>query len=421
MNTDKLKNAFKQIAFVRDYSSLILPLAVTILAIIILLLTPVLLGGKLQEQINQKSISMARRVESLSKDPVSAEQWKIEKKYQLEHQNDANEIKKLVEQTTQRELLSYKIFPEPQERSSFIFEKFGQNYCSALEKLLDKINAAGCPTETELKQHLPGFSTSSKSDPEKKSDEETKMIKDAVCKRRAESSLVYATPAVLSGYSSWKDYQYPSIEQAVEDCWFSQLAYWIIEDVINTIGKLNGNYNNVIGAPVKRVLAVKFSGKNGDSSGDSIRIPEDDRPKYVYDDDDMLTKENKSLTARVTPRTDFQDVQFQLDVVHFNVIILIDARFVLPFIQELCSEKEHTFSGYPIGRELQNKQKYKHNQITVLESSLQSIKPQENGAYDNYRYGEDPIVELNLICEYVFVKKAYEKIKPPSVGTMTQR
>ena len=32
-----------------------------------------------------------------------------------------------------------------------------------------------------------------------------------------------------------------------------------------------------------------------------------------------------------------------------------------------------------------------------------------------YRYGDDAVVRLDLICEYIFNKNGYEKIKPESV------
>jgi hypothetical protein len=34
-----------------------------------------------------------------------------------------------------------------------------------------------------------------------------------------------------------------------------------------------------------------------------------------------------------------------------------------------------------------------------------------------YRYGDDNVVELDLVCEYIFNTKGYEPIKPESVKT----
>ena len=78
-------------------------------------------------------------------------------------------------------------------------------------------------------------------------------------------------------------------------------------------------------------------------------------------------------------------------------------------MQELCSAKEHKFRGFS-GTE--QEQTFKHNQITVLETKFKSIEDQPYSLYD---YGEDPVVELDLICEYIFNKKGYEEIKPETV------
>jgi hypothetical protein len=78
-------------------------------------------------------------------------------------------------------------------------------------------------------------------------------------------------------------------------------------------------------------------------------------------------------------------------------------------MQELCSAKEHKFRGFA-GDEPE--QTFKHNQITILENKFRSI---DEEPYSLYRYGEDAVVELDLICEYMFNRKGYEEIKPETV------
>ncbi len=102
----------------------------------------------------------------------------------------------------------------------------------------------------------------------------------------------------------------------------------------------------------------------------------------------------------------------KIDVVHFSVSAVVRANDVLKFMSALSSEKEHVFAGYkgelaPV--------KYKHNQITVLESS---IAPVDRNSAENkrYYYGPDAIVQIDLICEYVFNRQGYDPIKPQSVA-----
>jgi hypothetical protein len=85
---------------------------------------------------------------------------------------------------------------------------------------------------------------------------------------------------------------------------------------------------------------------------------------------------------------------------------------VVPFIQELCSEKPHKFRGM-YGK--QPEQTFVHNQISILESSVAPLD-KENFVHDMYRYGDLPVVELDLLCEYVFDKAPFfEKIKPQQI------
>jgi hypothetical protein len=102
----------------------------------------------------------------------------------------------------------------------------------------------------------------------------------------------------------------------------------------------------------------------------------------------------------------------KMDVVHFSVSVIVKADSVLKFMNVLCGEKEHTFSGFK--GELEP-QKYKHNQITILESS---IEPVDRNSAENkrYYYGQDAIVKLDITCEYVFNRLGYDIIKPKIVA-----
>jgi len=125
-----------------------------------------------------------------------------------------------------------------------------------------------------------------------------------------------------------------------------------------------------------------------------------DRPHYVLSSVDALTEP-------CTRRYCNDDV----DIVHFKLVVLVSVKAVLPFMTELCSAKEHEFRGFS-GQG--PKQTFRHNQITILESNIRSINL-EDKEHEMYRYGDDAVVELDLICEYLFNKSGYEEIKPESV------
>ena len=97
-----------------------------------------------------------------------------------------------------------------------------------------------------------------------------------------------------------------------------------------------------------------------------------------------------------------------IDIVHFNLSVVVRADYVPDFMKELCSAKEHRFYGYD-GKEAE--QDLKHNQITILESTIRTVVPR-GGRHRLYRYGENAVVDLDLVCEYLLDKKGYEAIYP---------
>ena len=123
-------------------------------------------------------------------------------------------------------------------------------------------------------------------------------------------------------------------------------------------------------------------------------------PSYVLSANEGLVE---SCTGRFT--------NDDIDVVHFNVIVVVNVKAVLPFMQQLCRPKQHKFRGFSNDAV---EQTFKHNQITVLESSIEPVDRKDK-EHSLYRYGEDAVVILDLICEYIFNKNSYDEIKPESV------
>ena len=80
-------------------------------------------------------------------------------------------------------------------------------------------------------------------------------------------------------------------------------------------------------------------------------------------------------------------------------------------MKELCSGKEHRFLGFSGDEE---ERLFRHNQITILESSIRPINPKHVN-HRLYRYGKGSVVELSLVCEYIFYKEGYDETKPEVV------
>lgn len=414
MDTSGIKEILNKVSFLRDYSSLILPVVIGLAGIVLLVLTPLVMGNKLKKQVNKESISnRGKAISSLRRNNVSRDQWREEKKYQDAYGNDANRIILLSEQTSQRELLSYKIFPEPKDTSMLIFEKFGQEFCSKVDNLLRSLRAIESPSQVELDRELERSGSSEMKVSRSRRlgrfyrssmqvDKVRMRITDALCTRRAASGGIFAIAPDIRGYDFWNSYVFAGEEAAVKDCWYWQLGYWVIEDVVDTIERMNSGSKNVLSSPVKRLLNVSFKLKDQRGQFRSSRSgrSDEDRPYYVLSLKDGLVK---SCTGRVGDD--------QTDIVHFNVIVLVDVKHMLEFMNELCSAKQHKFRGFS-GDE--QERIFKHNQITILESSMTSIS-RFSEDHELYRYGDDVVVELSLVCEYIFNKKGYEPINPEAV------
>ncbi len=399
----KFKDILQKLSFIKDYSSLVIPAVIVAIAVVVFVLAQ-LMSSKLRERVEKESISQGgKKVSSLVKDVVSSKQWEYEQQYQDAYARDANQIALLVKQTTERELLSYKIFPEPKDPSALIFVEFGQRFRSGMERLVASIRGGECPTKAELSKNLPTGSTSPSGGRRmgQKSDEVDSTIKEELCQAKAKSAAVYCNLTALAGYGFWEAYKYYDVgkEESVRQCWYWQLGYWIMEDVIDTIAAMNSTSENVLTSPVKRLLSIDFA--SGRLSSKSVKAGTVKGPGYV------LSAGENALVEPYTRRYGNNDI----DIVHFKLTVLVSAKAVLPFMTELCSAKEHEFSGFS-GQE--PKQTFRHNQITILESNVRSIN-REDAEHELYRYGDDAVVELDLTCEYLFNKIGYEEIKPESV------
>jgi hypothetical protein len=423
------------------------PIIIVFVALLLFIPTH-LISSRLRKRIQNESITKgASVINRLKAEPISGEQYQIELARQTARANDANEIARLALQTTQRELLSYDIFPEPDPNADFsaiIFQVFGERFHNGIDEMVQVVNGRDCPTDEELQRALEDSAVSRSRMGGRMpmmdmggglgrsrglgmgdyygggmmpGSNVNRLIIDELCESRARSIWVYVDPATIAGYDYWANFTYEGKEDAIKDCWYYQLGYWVIEDIFDTIETMNAGHENVLTAPVKRLLSLSFTmglkrprsgggvfrGVRGRRSSGQKSNENADRPVYVVTDKDGLTE---SCTGRVC------DKEKGLHTIHFNVSFVVKATDVLPLMDELCSAKEHQFKGYPYGKE--PAQTFKHNQITVLESKIGFVNPRETN-HRYYRYGEGNSVELDLICEYLFKAEAYKDLVPEPV------
>jgi len=439
MDIPQFKDVIQKLSVFKRHSSLFVPVVVGLVGA--LLFVPAqLMSSKLKAQIFEESITnRSRQVASLRQNAVARTQWSVERERQKAYQSDANQISLLAKELTQRQLLSDGIFPKPTEDSMLLFKKFGQRFRAGVDELLKGVHAGECPTKEELERSLRGITgggsrrdsrlsrsvwkgpskTPLRGSPRTLPDvdygsfgEAQATIEHEICRAKAESASVYINPINLSGYEFWGKYQYAGTPEAIKACWYYQLAYWIIEDIIDTIDAMNSGSDSVFESPVKRLRGIWFTSEEsvigrlikttvkGRSTRSTAQVALD-MPTYVLTIQDGLTL---PWTSRVC--------NDDIDVVHFKVRVMVSTKAVLQFMQQLCSAKRHIIRES--GGQIQGPRDRNHNQITILESEITSIDRRDE-VHDLYRYGEDAVVELELICEYVFNKKGYDELKPESV------
>ncbi len=279
MDISKFKGLIQKLSFLGNYSSLILPVIIILVAVLLFIPTQ-LMSSKLKERMENESVSVGRRVQSIIGSTVSRDQWEVEQEYQQAYERDANQTVLLAKQSSERPLLSYKIFPKPKDTSTLIFKEFGQRYRGGIDKLIAQANALDCPTDAELQKGLQSSSLPSSRrgldfgmGKGGRSSEVDATITEVLCREKALSAHVYANPLDLSGYEFWEQYEYTGMDTAVEDCWYWQLAYWVIEDVFDTVDALNYGSNSVFTSPMKRLLYVSFAvGGNKTVAGKKLTV-----------------------------------------------------------------------------------------------------------------------------------------------------
>jgi hypothetical protein len=418
-----LKNV--NLTSVKKYSSLFPSVGLLAVAVVLLILT-LLMGGSVSKKVEQSVRTSGDIQSKISQTPSQAEVAKAQEYYQ-KCVEDASRVDAMAIKTSLRELICYSpvIFPEPVDKSTQIYNRFGSQYRDAITKLMEDIGAKDAPSEAEIRSRTgmgnpaggeAGFYASRAA-----GGPQSAMV-DALCLQRADAIPVYANPESFKWYGFWEKYTYKSKDGALMDCWNSQVAYWIYEDVIGTIKVFNEGSDKVSKSPVKRLLGLSFNGPiqvmSSAMTGGfermemSMRNPgigggaqEQDIPTYVKGPSVFM---QVPWTGRMS--------NDEIDVIHFAVSVVLDSKSVTAFMKELCSAKAHTYRE----KFEQNgkKESAVHNQITVLQYLHQPIV-RDDPAHAYYRYGKDAVVQLDLVCEYVFNRKAYDVIKPAPIKALS--
>ncbi len=421
--------------YLKKYSALLLPAGLLLVGLVLFVLT--ILIGRTVGAKKQDWERMAQTLDSLAQTTPPKEQAEQVQRVLQQYKADAEAVQRMSVQSSQRELIKYGIFPKSEDTSSQVYLDFGRRYRAAVEQMItDRLKALDAPSESEIRAAgggtvgavrggeflgggMTGFGQPGTAD--------NPMV-NAVCNARAERIAMYAHPRVFAWYDFWESYQFVGAEQALRDCWFAQTAYWIYEDVVAAIEAMNTGSQRVADSPVKRLLGVSFQRPVSDVSAGGFSggiggMPgvvsprlggvggfggsmTSDQPAYV-----LPGMPSPLISRPWTARIGNEDI----DVVHFAVSVIVDSRYTQAFLKELCSSRPHTYrEGFKENGEIRQA---RHNQITILASTFSAVDKQSPSHF-YYRYGTDAVMRVDLVCEYLFVRKAYDEIKPEPVKVL---
>jgi hypothetical protein len=426
LDIKQLVGLLKNINFasLKKYSSLFPSIGLLLAAGVIFVLT-LLVGGAVSKKMAQ-SVQVSNEIRTKTSQVPSEAQVVEAERYYQKYAEDADKVDALAVKTSLRELVCYDpmIFPEPVDKSTQIYNRFGSKYRAAIEKLLERIRAKDAPSDAEIRSRTGqggGTAMGEYAAPSATLGVAQNAMVDALCLQRADEIPVYANPAIFSWYAFWDKYTYQSKEKALQDCWYSQMAYWIYEDVIGTIESLNSGSAKVSQSPVKRFLGVRFDGfvevmPSTMTGGMEYNMPMMGMGRM---ESGRMGGQQEDIPAYVRGESVFMPVPWtgrfcdnNVDVVHFAVSVVVESKSVMSFMKELCSAKSHTFFEKfdPKGKQ----ETASHNQITILRFHVEPVI-KEDAIHAYYRYGPNAVVRLNLVCEYLFVRQAYDMIKPEPI------
>jgi hypothetical protein len=158
--------------------------------------------------------------------------------------------------------------------------------------------------------------------------------------------------------------------------WFAQTVLWIEQDVASAIIEANKGARNVMDAPVKHLVAlsVPFGPDQYVLNAAMPGVPGAEGAAPPVDANGAPAAFTMSPTGRVC-----NDLY---DVIHFDLVLRVDYRKIPQIMTEL--ERNRLF--------------------TVLSSSVMSVDAAQELKTNGYVYGNDPIAELTLRCEALFLR-----------------
>ena len=386
-----------------------------------------LLRGEIRDDLASVGKEQKRIVDLRSQVVPNNELERLRKTSELADE-DVGAIREMALKTAQRPLIYDEVFPQANATYYLAkYKNFGTRYTNLVDHLLVQLNAGTPPSEVEIDRATDEFNEKSQNATggRGEKDQLEKLIRD-IYKQRSDEITLYARPHVFFGYDFWKHHQPGKslIDDMEADSWYTQIAQWIQEDVVQAVAQINAGSQKVSNSTVKRLLEVSFGGRGAKSKYDSSGLQGRNKdnaatrrraassqlmlPEYV-------TKVGDTYNGEMATAWTMRASDDKMDVVQFEVGVIIDTRRINDFINTLQEEK-YTLTILADGT---TERADKRNQITVLQV-LQDPVFFEDEIEAGYHYGSASVCVLRLICEYIFFREGYQDDIPTSVKDLLE-
>ena len=145
-----LSAVLEKLSFLKNNLALLVPIVLTVVAALLFIPTT-LFSRSLDNKVQKGSVGLGTACDNLlRKGVVPKDQYLVEQQNLKGLEQDANEMVRLVEQSVQRSLLSYRIFPAPKDMSSQKYEDFGKAFCNGVFTLIRETQGTVPPTPEEM-------------------------------------------------------------------------------------------------------------------------------------------------------------------------------------------------------------------------------------------------------------------------------
>jgi len=262
-------------------------------------------------------------------------------------------------------------------------EKLRMDEARSRKEAVERLGTGGQPTDVLKRTPFSGFRpgrTMAPGEQESLTPEQMAEQIPAVrlSLRRAHSIYCYADPSVFGDYPAVTNRQ---VRPTSEQLWYAQVALWIQQDVVQALAGLNDRTAEMLrskGAspwvgnlPVKRIVLIDVG----------CYVPPEGAS--VPGRQSSGTQADLAFTKRRSGGT--------VDVVHFDLDLVVDARMLPAVLDEICK------AGF----------------YTPLDVDYEQVPP--NRELVGYIYGSDPTIRTQITFEACFLRSKYEQWMPEAV------